>query len=407
MRHKLYVIGAGPGSAGQLTQDGREAISKAGLVVAARRHKPLAAGRPVVELENFDETFRQIDEALNSRSVAVIVSGDTGIYSLLPLLARRFPDEDLAVLPGISSVQTLCALLKTTWNDAVILSGHGKAIGEAKILDAADQNGKTLFFCGPQWNPARLSSLLADNGMDFLRLAVGERLSYDDQKLTVGRPSELARGSYDDLSLVMIENPTPWTKPARRLLDDEFIRTEAPMTRQVVRSAVLDELRLEKNSVLWDLGAGTGSVSVAGALICDDGLVCAVEKNPDAAELIGRNAKKFHRHNIKIFCGDNLKVLPSLPRPTHVFVGGSGAELPELLKTVAALGGNIRVVVSAVSLKTFAAAAEILSGPMFTDFDAVQTSVSRAKRIGSTLIMAAQNSVTIFTGLTASGKEGC
>lgn len=407
MGHKLYVIGAGPGSAGQLTQDGRAAIAGAGLVIAARRHKELAAGRPVVELGNFEEAFRRIEETLPFQSVAVVLSGDTGIYSLLPLLARRFPDEDLTVLPGISSVQTLCALLKTTWNDAVILSGHGRDLSDAKILDAADQNSKTLFFCGPQWNPSRLCRLLADNDMDFLCLAVGERLSYEDQKLTLGRPSELAQKSYDDLSLVMIQNPAPWVKPVRRPLDDQFIRGAAPMTRQVVRSAILDELRLEKNSVLWDLGAGTGSVSVAAALICSDGLVCAVEKNPEAAELIERNAKKFHRHNLEVFCGDNLNVLPSLPRPTHVFVGGSGPELPQLLNALAALGEKIRVVVSAVSLKTLAAAADILSGPQFTDFDAVQTAVSRTKPIGGTLIMAAQNSVTIFTGLTATGKEGC
>ena len=179
------------------------------------------------------------------------------------------------------------------------------------------------------------------------------------------------------------------------------------MTRETVRSAILDELRLRRDSTLWDLGAGTGSVTVAAALFCTDGQVCAVEKKSDAAALIARNVKKFHLHNVALYGGDNAAVLPSLPRPTHVFVGGSGPELPELLRAVAALGEGIRVVVSAVAFKTYAAAAEILAGPDFRDFDAVQAAVGRAKKIGGTFIMAAQNSVTVFSAFTAGHqKEG-
>ena len=177
------------------------------------------------------------------------------------------------------------------------------------------------------------------------------------------------------------------------------------MTREVVRSAILDALSLDREAVVWDLGAGTGSISIAAALECPNGAVCAVERNPDAAELIRANCAKFHRHNVRVFDGDNLAVLPSLPRPTHVFIGGSGPELPELLTRIAALGAGIRVVVSAVALKTFSEAARLMSGPDFCSFDAVQVSVSRLKTVGSTAIMAAQNPVTIFSAVTAQ-KEG-
>ncbi|MGN0838172.1 MAG: precorrin-6y C5,15-methyltransferase (decarboxylating) subunit CbiE [Pyramidobacter sp.] len=408
MRHKLFVIGVGPGDPGQLTQAAKSAIAGAVFAAAAKRHLSLAAGcKEVLEMKDFGETFTKIDTALNRGPAAVLVSGDTGIYSLLPLVVKRFPDDDIHVIPGISSVQSLCAAARTTWADAAFLSGHGRALSESALLDYADQNRKTVFFCGPQWNPVRVCRLLAGSGISSLRLTVGERLSYPDQKISTGTPAELADRQYDDLSLVLIENDAPWTKPAGRPRDEEFIRTAVPMTRETVRSAILDLLRLERDSVLWDLGAGTGSVSVAAALICDKGQVCAVEKNPEAVSLIGQNAAKFHRHNLRVLRGDNLEMLPSLPQPTHVFIGGSGPELPRLLKSVSALGGGIRIAVSAVSLKTWTAAAEILSGAEFTDFDAIQVSVSRAKKIGSTLIMAAQNSVTLFTAVTAAEKEGC
>lgn len=407
MRHELFVIGVGPGSPGQLTQDAKDAIAAVPFAAAAKRHLPLAVGcAEVIEMKNFDETFAQIDAALDRGPAAVLVSGDTGIYSLLPLIVKRFPGENLRVIPGISSLQSLCAAARTTWADAAILSGHGRTLSEAKLLDSADQNRRTIFFCGPQWNPGRVCRLLAESGISSLKITIGERLSYPDQKITAGTPSELAGKSFDDLSLVLIENSCPWTKPAARPGDDEFIRTNVPMTRETVRSAVLDLLRLRKDSVLWDLGAGTGSISVAASLICEDGQVCAVEKNPEAVSLIRQNAWKFHRHNLSVFCGDNLALLPSLPRPTHVFIGGSGTELPALLKSSASLGAGIRVVVSAVSFKTYSAAAEALSGSEFTDFDALQVSIGRAKKIGSTFILAAQNPVTIFTAVTAQQKEG-
>lgn len=408
MRNKLFVVGVGPGDADQLTSAARETIQRAGCVVAAPRHRALAGGHPnVVPLGKFEETFAAVDAALDRNSVAVLVSGDAGVFSLLPLLKKRFPGDDLEVIPGVSSLQSLCAAARETWIDAVVLSGHGRDLGEAKVLDAADQNRKTIFFCGPQWNPRRLCRLLADWDMDHLRLTVGERLSYGDQRLSRGSPAELAAREYDDLSLVLIENPSPWSAPQARPRDDDFLRADVPMTRETVRSAILDELRLRRDSTFWDLGAGTGSVTVAAALFCADGRVCAVEKNPAAAALIARNVRKFHRHNVALYEGDNAAVLPSLPRPTHVFVGGSGPELPELLRAVAALGEGIRVVVSAVAFKTYAAAAENLAGAGFHDFDAVQVAVGRAKKIGGTLIMAAQNPVTIFSAFTAGiQKEG-
>ena len=407
MRHKLYVIGVGPGAPEQLTLAARDAIARAGLVVVATRHRALAGDHPnVIEMGRFDETFAVLDAVLDEKSAAVLVSGDTGVFSLLPLLKKRFEADGIEVVPGISSLQTLCARLGTTWIDAKIVSGHGRALSPAKLLDTADQNAKVIFFCGPDWKPQRVCRTLADAGMTDLRVTIGERLSYTDERISAGAPEELARDEYDDLALVLIENPHPWTPPVARLRDADFIRTSVPMTREVVRSAILDALALDRDSVLWDLGAGTGSITVASALECTDGIVSAVERNPEAVALIRANCAKFHRHNVTVTEGDNLETLSGLPWPTHIFIGGSGPELPKLLARITALGENIRIVVSAVALKTSTEAARVMSGEGFHDFDAVQVAVTRLKTIGGTAVMAAQNPVTIFSAVTGAEKEG-
>lgn len=409
MRNKLYVVGIGPGEENQLTLYARSVIDGAGLVVAAKRHMGLAKGNHVIPLGKFSEAFQTIDKALNDVSVAVLVSGDTGVYSLMPLVKKRFPDDDVHVVPGISSLQTLCAAIGETWIDAKIISGHGRDISEASVLDTVDQNAKTIFFCGPDWTPQKVCSVLSRSEMQNLTVTVGEHLSYYDERVLIDTPQKLSGIDFDDLSIMLITNPAPWEKPAVRPHDDEFIRTQVPMTREVVRGAILDALRLKRDSVVWDLGAGTGSVTVAAALVCDCGSVYAVERKDEAVQLIKSNCRKFHRHNVNILLGDNMTQFKTLPLPTHVFIGGSSGELKELLEKLPTLGSGIRVVVSSVALKTASAATEVLSSGLYSDFAVTSVAVSNSKKIGNTYIMAANNQVSIFSGVTCSAitqKEG-
>ncbi len=398
--HKIFVIGAGTGSMGEMTLSARQKMDDVLTVVVTPRLRHLASdAKNIIELRSFDETFSKISAALEGGDVAVIVSGDPGIFSLLPRLKEHFPQDIIEVIPGVSSISALCARAKTTWHDAVILSGHGREISETKILSAVDQHTKVIFLCGPQWNPARLCELCRKIEGE-ISITVGERLGSPNERLTSGNPDEMSKREYDSFAVVLIQNATPWTKPQSRPRDEEFIRGDVPMTHETVRSAILDALRLSHDSVVWDIGAGTGSISVAAALICEDGLVCAVDKSASACDLVRQNMEKFHRHNFKIFEGDSLALLPSLPRPTHVFIGGGGAKLPEILKFLAGCGDGIRIVVSAVSLGTSAIASSVLGGANFTDFDAAAVSVSRAKKVRGLYIMAAQNPVTIFSAVT-------
>ncbi len=400
MTNKLYVVGAGPGDRSQLTHAASEVIARCRCAVAAPRHLPLAEKcAKTVPLRRFSETFAEIERELALGDVAVIVSGDPGIYSLMPLLKKRIPKAPLELQPGNSTLQSLCAEAAETWEDVKILSGHGRDISEAKILTTVDRNRTTAFFCGADKNPRWFCSRLASRGLRHVNVIVGERLSYKDKKITRGEPAELASMDFDALSIVLAVNPTPAPEPKLLPRDEDFIRTKTPMTRVEVRAVILAKLGLSEDSVLWDIGAGTGSVSVAAAMICRGGEVHAVDTNAEASALEAENVNKFRLFNVTLHRGSALETIDRLPRPTHVFVGGSGSELPVLLARLSELKG-VRIVVSAVTLKTFRTASEILSSDKFEDFDAVQINVSKMKKLGESEVMSAQNPVAIFSAVT-------
>ena len=400
MSNKLFVVGAGPGNQSYMTEAAKDVLRASDCVVAAERHLPLVSWHSnVILLKNFEETMKKAERELEKGSVSFLVSGDPGIYSLLPLLKVKFPSRRIDVLPGISSLQCLCASASETWNGSAILSGHGKEIRESVILETADSNRSTVFFCGNDKNPSWLCSLLAEK-LPHVKVTVGENLSYENERITCGSPADLKDKNFDSLSIALIINENPYVREEGRPRDCDFIRTDVPMTREEVRSVIIDKLRLKKDSVIWDIGSGTGSISIAAALECPMGEVHSVECLHEASELEKLNIDKFHIFNIKVHEGMAAEVIKNLPLPSHVFIGGSGRELCNILSHISSLQGGIRIVVSGVTLRTIANASELLSGGDYSDFDCIQLNVSRAKKIGSSTIMAAQNPIMIMSAVT-------
>ena len=177
--------------------------------------------------------------------------------------------------------------------------------------------------------------------------------------------------------------------------DEWFIRGKVPMTKSEVRAVSISRLELAPDSVLWDVGAGTGSVSVEASFLLPEGQVYAVEKNPQAVELIRRNREKFGRDNLTVVPGDAPGALGQLPDPTHVFLGGSGGRMGEILDLAMGRNPRVRVVINTISLESLGEAVSWLERRKISG-EIVSLQTARGRRVGRYHLMEGQNPVYVI-----------
>ena len=392
--NRVQVIGIGPGSAELMTLEARAAIDAADVVFAAARHMPLAPG--ALPLEPLSDAPRRIGVALDHGArTAVLVSGDPCLYSLLGMLRRELGADRIEVLPGLGALQTFCARMGVLWQDAKIISGHGRALSVSALGHYVRSHAWTMLFCDADHDATWAArSLLAEDLKD-VRMCVGERLSCPDERLIWGAPAELTDNSFDPLSLVWFENDAPRPGlPTFGISDEQFVRGKIPMTKREIRIQILSALNLRPDSVVWDIGAGTGSVSIECARTCPLGHVIAIEQKSEGMELIRENARRFHVNNLTAVEGTAPEVCAGLPTPTHVFIGGTSGHLRGILDQ---LPGGARVVASAVTLESIAELSQCFPEYM-EEAEFVQLSVSRAEALGRYHMLRGMNPVLIASG---------
>ena len=389
----LDIISVGPGEAVLLTDDAKQAIDRADAVWCAARHAvlvPPEKARPLSPLEGAIEQMRLSSDA--GQRAAVLVSGDAGLYSLLEMLKRKIGGEYLRVHPGVSALQLFAARLGVSWQDAKILSAHGRALSESALCHAVRTHRQTFCFLDAAHNPAWVRESLNLGGLENVRLFVGERLSYPDERTEAYDPD----ATYDPLCMAYIENDAPESGlPPVGLSDEAFIRGKTPMTKRDVRALVVSALHLKPNGVVWDIGAGTGSVSVECARQCPLGEVYAVEMKDEALDLIRRNAERFHALNLRVVPGRALEVLSALPAPDAVFLGGTTGEAEAIVEHLRGLQRPIRLVATAVTMESAQALLRLMR-PM-VDFEARQVAVSALESVGRYTMFKAENPVFIFS----------
>lgn len=291
-------------------------------------------------------------------------------------------------------MQVLCARLGTSYEDVVPVSLHGR---DGDIVPDVARHRRVFALVGGPEGAAALCRALTAAGLGQVRVTVGERLGYPEECLTAGTAAELAERTFDPLSAVLIENEN--ARPfVPGLPDDAFQRGEAvPMTKREVRCCALSHLALTAEAVCWDVGAGTGSVSIEMALLARKGRVYAVEKNENALALLAENRKKFHVSNLEIVPGRAPEACRELPAPTHVFIGGSTGGLRDIVTLVLEKNPNARLVLTAVTLESVAEMEQLVKEFNFADADITCLNVSRARELGAYHLMTAQNPVYLFT----------
>lgn len=388
----VTIIGAGTGI-DTLTHEGLDAIKSAEVIIGASRlidtYEELVTGK--MTYREYDaKRIRALFEEYAGKDIAVLVSGDTGFYSLTEALVTD--NEDPRVIPGISSVNAFFAKLHMSWQDVRLISLHGR---ESNIVDTVRREHKTFALTGG--NVPEIADRLIEAGFGELEAYIGSNLGSEDEVIKHCKVSELALQDVSKLTVLLIINPEYDASVRTGIDDDEFIRGDVPMTKSEIRASVISKLGIRPDDICVDIGAGTGSVTVEMALSAWNGRVIAIEKNENAIELIKTNLNKFHIGNTEVILGEASEVLAGIETLNVAFVGGSNGRLKEILAHVYAINPDARVVVDAIALETLSAACDCFRAFGMMP-EVTQINVAKNRAVGSLNLMMASNPVYLIRG---------
>ena len=393
-RRKLVLIGIGMGP-GDLTQRAAERLKDSDLIIGAKRmlESVDAAGVDTLVEYKADVIAEYLDAHPEYANIACLMSGDTGFYSGTKQILARIDRErfDISVEPGISSVVYLASKLGETWQDVFLTSAHGRS---SNIVGLSRTHPKVFTLLSGEESVRSLCSLLIEYGMD-VDVAIGQDFGYPTERIVRGSPSDLVGLSYGDLCVAMIINRDPDTSVPLYIPDEEFIRGDAPMTKSEVRTLSVAKLKLRPDSVVYDVGAGTGSVSVEIALAAVEGTVYAIEKEDAAADLIEENKRKFKTPNIEVVRGTAPEALDDLPLPTHAFIGGSSGNLKQIVECLLSKNPDIRIVINSVTIETLDETMAVIRDLGLAEEDIANVSIAKGRKLGRYHLMTAQNPVYI------------
>ena len=392
-RVSLIGIGMGPGD---LTERSASIVMGADLLVGAKRMLEAvdSTGKDVLAEYRSDVIARYLDENPRYRNVAVLLSGDVGFYSgatgLLGKLDRNV--YDVNVEPGISSIVYLCAKLGTTWQDAYLTSCHGR---ESNIVNLVGTRAKVFTLLSGQDTVHEMCRQLFEYNLNSVSVTVGQDFGYPTERIFTGTPSQCLDESFGDLCVALIENPTPDTRNSISIPDEVFTRGDAPMTKSEVRTLSVAKLKLCRDSVVYDIGAGTGSVSIEMALTAYLGKVYAIEREDIAADLIEINKRKFQAANLEVVRGLAPEAMRDLPAPTHAFIGGSAGNLKSIVQCLLDKNPDVRIVINSVTIETMAETMQVVKELNLVEEEFVNVTIAKSRRLGRYHLMTGQNPVYI------------
>lgn len=392
---QISLVGIGMGNLSGQTLEAREAIASADLLIGAKRLldeiDSAAEKRCALAVSEIAELISQS----RARKVCVVCSGDTGFYSLATALREALRPLPVTTICGITTVQYLAARLGRAWQNAALISAHGR---DCNILGEVLAHEEAFFLTGGAITPVSIIEALCEAGLCDAEIAIGERLSYPEERVIQGTAEALRGQTFDSLSAVWVSCPRSRYPYCTGGIDDgDFLRGGTPMTKQEVRAAALAKLRIRPGETLYDVGAGTGSVSVEIALASPYNKVFAIETEQDAYELICRNRLHFGAYNLTPIHGRAPEALAPLPVPDAVFIGGSKGEMGEILAAVLEKNPAVRVVASAIAMETVAEAFSLCREKL-KNLQVTQLSVSRSQTVGSHQMLKAQNPIFLFCG---------
>ena len=394
---QVTVVGIGPGSREAMTGEVLNVLSHADCIIGAKRMVEAVAqtGQAVHHAIAPEAITAFILSHPEYRRFVIAMSGDVGFFSGTKKLLPKLRNCDVTVLPGLSSMVYLCARLGTSYEDMLPISIHGR---DHDIIPDIQRNERVFALVGGENGMGSLCRELTAAGLGSVKVSVGEKLSYSDEKITVGTAEALQNHVFQSLSVALIENENADSVATHGLPDDAFDRTETvPMTKSEVRAVCLSKLALTEKAVAWDVGAGTGSVAIEMALQARKGAVYAIERKGAAVEILQENVRKFRTSNLTVVPGIAPEACATLPAPTHAFIGGSSGNMKDIISLLLQKNPNVRIVATAIALESVGELTECMKHFRFDYAEVISMTVARNRKAGPYNLMTGQNPIYIFT----------
>jgi precorrin-6B C5,15-methyltransferase / cobalt-precorrin-6B C5,C15-methyltransferase len=379
----LSLIGIGEDGIEGLTPAVRTLLAQAHLVVGGARHLALAGPLSAETVTWPSPLADAIPKILARRGtpVCVLASGDPFFYGIGTLLSGHVKPQEMQCFPAPSAFSLAAARLQWSLQDCCLMSLHGREF--ERIIPALQPHAKILCLSWDETTPPRLAKLLCERGFGQSRIVVMEAMGGPRERTRATTADAFALDAIDPLNLVALEivaTAQSRILPVANCLADSWFETDGQLTKREVRAVTLSSLAPRRGELLWDIGAGSGSIAIEWLLSDPANHAIAIEARAERASLIRRNAENLGVPHIEIITGTAPEAFATLPRPQAIFVGGGASDANLLDAAYAALPPGGRLVVNAVTLET---EAELIRRFKAQGGELLRIEISRADSLGS------------------------
>lgn len=403
---KVYIIGVAPDGASSLHYEARRLVNRAEMVFGGKRLLdmfPSLTGEKVAIRNNLAEIADLIKKNVRQRRIVVLASGDPGFYGIANYLIGKLGKDSLEIIPNVSAMQVAFSRIKESWEDAVFVSAHARPVED--IVETVRSNHKIGIFTDDKHTPASIARVLLERGVDGYRAYVCQNLGEKDEEVIETELHNLVGMKFPPLNVLILLRGKAKKRPQQILGIPEtsfYRRRYGLITKQEVRAISLAKMRLSDESVLWDIGAGSGAVSIEASFLVRKGRIYAIEKNDADIAIIKKNVRKFRAANVEVVQAFAPDGLGELPDPTTVFVGGSGGRLTEILELAGRrLKPGGRIVINIAVLENLRAAIDALKVIGFVT-EVTLINIARTTNVMELTRFEALNPVFVVTGVPAS-----
>ncbi|HKQ69705.1 MAG TPA: precorrin-6y C5,15-methyltransferase (decarboxylating) subunit CbiE [Polyangiaceae bacterium] len=358
-RRAVTVIGMGDDGCAGLSSRAASAVSSCQVLVGGERHLaffPQFRGERITLRAGVGPALDRVAELANEHTVSILSSGDPLFFGVGSLVCQRLGAEHVEIIPAPSSVQWAFARVGIAWENAEFVSAHGRTADG--LVSRLRRSGKAAILTDATHTPATLARRFLDHGDRDWTAWVCERLAGPGERVRRFELAELAvEQDIDPLNVLLLVRPASWRPPPAIsfLHEDQFAKRmpkNGLITKREVRLLSLASLGLAPDSVVWDVGAGSGSVSIEAAMLAFRGRTYAIEVDPEGANLCRENARSLGLDNVHVVEGRAPEALRDLEAPDAVFVGGSKGSMDTIIEaTMGALSPGGRLVINAVTLE--------------------------------------------------------